>query len=162
MEKGTTATQFVTFQIGDEEYGVSIMLVQEIIRHQKLTKVFNANHAIRGVINFRGNVIPVVDMRRKFQLEEIDYDNHTVVIVLEVNKKTMGIIVERVSDIVNFTEDILQDIDQEFAGDVMTSHIRAMAKYDNRIIMLLDPDKIMSFEEYNKIKKSNDVLQEAN
>lgn len=142
MQK-SISTQYVTFQIGDEEYGIDIMLVQEIIRYQKLTKVFNANPSIKGVMNFRGNVIPIIDMRHKFNLPEIDYDEYTVVIVIEVNKKTMGMIVDRVSDIVNFQSNEIQETDREFVEDVMTDHLQAMAKHENRIIMLLDPEKIM-------------------
>jgi len=145
-------TQFVTFQIGDEEYGIDIMLVQEIIRYQKLTKVFNANPAIRGVMNFRGNVIPIIDMRRKFNLPEIEYDDYTVVIVIEIDKKTMGMIVDRVSDILSFDMVQIQMVDRQFVEDVMIEHLQALAKQDDRIIMLLDPSRVMSFEEYRKIK----------
>ncbi len=154
-------SQFVTFQIGDEEYGIDIMLVQEIIRYQKLTKIFNANPAIKGVMNFRGNVIPVIDMRCKFNLSEIDYDEYTVVIVIEIQQKTMGMIVDRVSDILGFDEGQIQFIDREFAEDVMTEHLQAMAKYEQRIIMLLDPERVMNFEEYRRIKE-HDGLQLQN
>jgi len=146
-------TQFVTFQIGDEEYGIDIMLVQEIIRYQKLTKVFNANPAIRGVMNFRGNVIPIIDMRRKFNLPEIEYDDYTVVIVIEIDNKTMGMIVDRVSDILSFDMVQIQMIDRQFEEDIMIEHLQALAKQDDRIIMLLDPSRVMSFEEYRKIKE---------
>jgi purine-binding chemotaxis protein CheW len=146
-------TQFVTFQIGDEEYGIDIMLVQEIIRYQKLTKVFNANPAISGVMNFRGNVIPIIDMRRKFNLPEIEYDDYTVVIVIEIDKKTMGMIVDRVSDILSFDMVQIQMIDRQFEEDIMIEHLQALAKQDDRIIMLLDPSRVMSFEEYRKIKE---------
>lgn len=152
----TTALQFVTFQIGEEEYGIDIMLVQEIIRYQNPTKIFNTNPAIKGVMNFRGNVIPIIDMRSKFKLPEIDYDDYTVVIVIEVNKKTMGMIVDRVSDIMSFEQEEMQLVNREFAADVMTEHLRAMAKKDERIIMLLDPDKVMTFEEYATAQKTVD------
>ncbi|WP_218070367.1 chemotaxis protein CheW [Desulfuribacillus alkaliarsenatis] len=154
MDKSNQVSQFVTFQIGDEEYGIDIMLVQEIIRYQKLTKVFNANPAIKGVMNFRGNVIPIIDMRKKFKLPEIEYDDYTVVIIIEINKKTMGMIVDRVSDILSFDAEEIQVVDREFVEDVMTEHLKAMAKKDNRIIMLLDSNRVMSFEEYAKVKQS--------
>lgn len=159
MGKETGVSQFVTFQIGEEEYGIDIMLVQEIIRYQKMTKVFNSNPSIKGVINFRGNVIPIIDMRNKYNLPEIDYDDHTVVIVLEINKKTMGIIVDRVSDILSFTSDVMQEVDQEFASDIMTEHIQSMAKHNDRIIMLLDPNKIMSFEGQAGVVAGMDMVE---
>lgn len=150
----TINTQFVTFQIGDEEYGIDVMLVQEIIRYRRLTKVFNSNPAIKGVMNFRGNVIPIMDMRRKFKLDEIDYDEYTVVIVIEVENKTMGMIVDRVSDIVDFDRIQLQMVDSQFEHDVKVEHLQALAKYGERIIMLLDPSKVMTFEEYQAIRAS--------
>ncbi len=145
--------QYVIFQIGDEEYGVDIMLVQEIVRYQKLTTVFNANPAIRGIMNFRGKIIPVIDMRRKFNLPEIEYDPYAVVIIIEFAQKTMGLVVERVLDIVELGQQQIQAIDQEFAEDIMAEHIDAMANFEQRIIMLIDPKRVMSFEEYRMIKE---------
>ncbi|OEH85941.1 chemotaxis protein CheW [Desulfuribacillus stibiiarsenatis] len=139
--------------MGQEEYGIDIMLVQEIIRYERPTKVFNANPSIKGVMNFRGNVIPIIDMRKKFNLPKSEYDEHTVVIVIEVNQKTLGMIVDRVSDIISFPVKDIQYVDREFAEDMMTEHLKGMAKTGKRIIMLLDPLRVMSFEEYKQLKE---------
>ncbi len=141
----STENQYVTFQIGDEEYGIDIMLVQEITRYDKPTKVYNSSPAIKGVSNFRGKVIPILDMRRKFNLPEQDYDQFTVVIVIEYRNKTMGMIVDRVSDIMSFANEDIQQVDQDLADDIKTGHLKAMGKSGNRIYMLLDPDVLISF-----------------
>ncbi|MCK8816819.1 chemotaxis protein CheW [Natroniella sulfidigena] len=143
--------QYVTFKIGEEHYGINIMLVQEIIRYSKSTKVFNANPVIEGLINFRGNVIPIIDMHRKFNLPEIEYDKFTVIIVFEVADKMMGMIVDRVSDIMSFSQDDIQIVDQEFADDIKTEHLKGIAKVDQEIVLLLDPKRILSFEELEEL-----------
>ncbi|MGF7186308.1 purine-binding chemotaxis protein CheW [Desulfitispora alkaliphila] len=150
----STENQYVTFKIGEEEYGVDIMLVQEIIRYKKPTKIYNANPMIKGIINFRGKVIPIIDMHKKFDLGEQNYDEYTVVIVIEVESKTMGMIVDRVSDIMSFKKEEIQIVDQEFAEDIKTEHLKGMAKSRDRIIMLLEPNRVLSFRELNQISKA--------
>ncbi len=149
----STENQYVTFQIGTEEYGIDIMLVQEIIRYNKPTRVFNSNPVIKGVINFRGKVIPIINMHNKFNLQEQEYDEFTVVIIIEVQAKTMGMIVDRVSDIMSFNAEDIQFVDREFAQDIKTEHLKGMAKSDNRIVLLLDPEKVLSFEEMKQLQE---------
>lgn len=146
-------SQFVTFQIGEEEYGIDIMLVQEIIRYKKSTRVFNTNPVIEGVINFRGKVIPVINMRRKFNLSEGEYDEFTVIIVIEVENKTIGMVVDRVSDIMSFDTDDMQLVDREFADDIRSEHLKGMGKSEERIVLLLDPQKILSLSELRDLQK---------
>ncbi len=153
----STENQYVTFQIGDENYGIDIMLVQEIIRYNQPTRVFNANPVIRGVINFRGKIIPVIDMHRKFNLDAQKCDEYTVVIIIEVNDKTMGMVVDRVSDIMSFNGEDIQVVDREFADDIKTEHIKGMAKVDNMIVMLLDPDRVLSFEELKQLENVKEM-----
>ena len=145
--------QYVTFEIGDETYGIDIMLVQEIIRYQEPTKVFNANPVIKGLINFRGQVIPIIDMHKKFNIPEIEYDKFTVVIVFEVKNKTMGMIVDRVSDIMSFTKDDIQVVDKEFADDIKTEHLKGIAKNEEDIVLLLESERVLSFEELQEVEE---------
>lgn len=146
--------QYVTFWIGTEEYGIDIMLVQEIIRYHQPTRVFNSNPVISGVINFRGKVIPVINMHDKFNLHtEQKYDEFTVIIVIEVNGKTMGMVVDRVSDIMSFQAENIQVVDREFADDIRSEHLKGMAKKADRIILLLDPERVLTFEEFKQIKE---------
>ena len=153
LDNISTENQYVTFQIGSENYGIDIMLVQEIIRYHQPTRVFNANPVIKGVVNFRGKVIPIIDMHRKFNLPEMECDEYTVVIVIEVNGKTMGMIVDRVSDIMSFNSEDIQVVDREFADDIKTKHIKSMAKKDRMIVMLLDPERVLSFEEFRQLEE---------
>jgi len=149
----TAENQYVSFNLDEEEYGIDVLLVQEIIRYQKPTKVPNANLIIQGVINFRGKVIPLVDMRAKFGLPVKEYDNFTVIIVLEIKGKTVGIVVDMVSDIVSFTAGNIQNADDDFIRDLKAEYLKGMGKLDNRLIMLLEPDKILSFEEFKGIQE---------
>lgn len=148
--------QFVTFQVGDEFYGIEIMIVQEIIRYKKPTRVFNSLPVIKGVINFRGDIIPIIDMNIKFNLPSKEYDEYTVVIVVEVNEKTMGIIVDRISDILTFEKEEIKVVDDELAEDMKTNYLRGLVDTDDRVIMLLDPFKLLSFDELNKIIEMTD------
>jgi purine-binding chemotaxis protein CheW len=144
--------QYVTFRVADEEYGIDVMKVQEIIRYEEPTKVPNAPEVIKGVINFRGEVIPVFDLRIKFNLELRKYDNFTVVVILEVKDKIIGIIVDHVSDILSFApEDIQKDL--EFSSNIKTEFIRGMAKLDDRLIMLLELEKLLSFKEFRELSR---------
>ncbi|WNF35851.1 chemotaxis protein CheW [Bacillaceae bacterium IKA-2] len=143
--------QFVTFQVGDEFYGIEIMIVQEIIRYKKPTRVFNALPVIKGVINFRGDIIPIIDMNVKFRLPQKDYDEYTVVIVVEVKGKTMGIIVDRISDILTFEKDKIKVVDDELAEDMKTNYLRGLVETKDRVVMLLDPNMLLSFDELKKV-----------
>lgn len=144
--------QYVTFQIGDEEYGIDIMIVQEIIRYKKPTRVFNSNPVVRGVINFRGKVIPVIDMHKKFCLPVGSYDEFTVVIVIEVARKTMGMIVDRVSDIRSFEKQDIQLVDNEFSEDIKTQHLKGIGKAEEGIVLLLDQSKVLTFEDQQELE----------
>ncbi len=140
----TGNNQFVTCQIGEEMYGIDILLVQEIIRYSKPTKIYNANPIVEGVINFRGKIIPLIDMRSKFNMPRADYDAYTIVIIIEYQRKTIGVIVDRVSDIVTFKEQDIQVIDQEFAEEVRTRHIKGIGKATSQIVFLFDSDQLIS------------------
>ncbi|MFW6034796.1 MAG: chemotaxis protein CheW [Halothermotrichaceae bacterium] len=142
--------QFLTFKIEDEEYGVDVLKVQEIIRYRKPTKIPNTPAVVKGVINFRGEVSPVLDMREKFDFETRNYNSFTVIIVLEIQSKIISIIVDQVSDILSFSKDDIQKT-LDFSSDIDTEFIDGMAKLDNRLIMLLNLDLLLSFKELNVV-----------
>lgn len=145
--------QYVSFNLDDEEYGIEVLLVQEIIRYQKPTKIPNASSIIQGVINFRGKVIPLIDMRAKFRMSTREYDNFTVIVVLEVKGKTVGLVVDRVYDIVSLSEDQIQKADDDFINDLQAEYLRGMGKVGDRLVLLLEPDKILSFEELKQVQQ---------
>lgn len=145
--------QYVSFNLDEEEYGIEVLLVQEIIRYQRPTKVPNASSLVQGVINFRGKVIPLIDMRAKFHMATREYDTFTVIIVLEVKGKTVGLVVDRVYDIVSLPEGSIQAADDDFIKDLKAEYLKGMGKLDDRLILLLEPDKILSFEEFRQVQQ---------
>lgn len=144
--------QFLTFKVANEEYGVDVLRVQEIIRYDTPTTVPNVPEVIKGVLNFRGEVIPIIDLRKKFSLELREYNNFTVIIILEIKRKIIGIIVDHVSDIISFSKEDIQDT-LEFGANIDIGFIKGMAKLDDRLILLLKLEKLISFEEIEKISK---------
>lgn len=157
LTKISAENQFLTFKVADEEYGVDVLKVQEIIRYRKPTKMPNAPEIIKGVINFRGEVIPMVDLRKKFNLPIEEYDSFTVVIVLEVKSKIVGIIVDKVSDMLSFNDEDIQT-NLEFGSQVDMKFIKGMARMEDRLIILLYLDKLLSFDEYKAISSVNEDL----
>lgn len=151
--------QYVSFNLDEEEYGIEVLLVQEIIRYQKPTKVPNGSRVIQGVINFRGKVIPLIDMRAKFGLPVKEYDNFTVIIVLEVRGKTLGLIVDRVYDIVSIPQSHMQLADEDFMNDLKARFLKGMGKVGDRLILLLEPDEVLSFEEFKQVQQVDTMVK---
>jgi purine-binding chemotaxis protein CheW len=142
--------QLVSFHIGDEEFGVNILNVQEIIRIMPITKVPNSPEFVEGVINLRGRVIPVIDLRIKLKLPKMGHNNSTRIIVVEINSKTIGFIVDSVSEVLRISEDIIEPPPQVVAG-VDSEYITAVGKLQDRLLILLDMEKILSIHENEKI-----------
>ena len=142
--------QFVTFSLADEEYGVDIMKVQEIIGYQGFTKIPNLPPFIKGVLNLRGTVVPVLDLRAKFVLEEKEYNKFTVIIVLTVLGRIMGMIVDAISDVVSFNDDEMEET-PNFGSQIQTKFIKGMGKKDGNFVILLDIDKVMNEQDLEAI-----------
>jgi purine-binding chemotaxis protein CheW len=138
--------QFVTFTLGDEEYGVEVLKVQEIIGHQGFTKVPNVPNFVKGVLNLRGSVVPVIDLRIKFNMPERDYDNFTVILILEVDERVIGAIVDAVSDVVSLQESEIQST-PDFSSGIRADFISGMGRKDDKLIMILDIDKVLGEED---------------
>jgi purine-binding chemotaxis protein CheW len=142
--------QFVTFMIADEMYGVPVLKVQEIIGMTRITAVPNSLLFMRGVIDLRGDIVPVIDMRLKFSMEESLYSNFTVIIIVEVKEQLVGMIVDSVSDVLSLPVSTIQDTPQ-FNTRINTSYISGMSRMDNSLIIVLDVDKILSVDELEQI-----------
>lgn len=142
--------QFVTFSLADEEYGVDIMKVQEIIGYQGFTKIPNLPSFIKGVLNLRGTVVPVIDLRAKFSLEEKEYNKFTVIIVLTVLGRIMGMIVDSISDVVTFDDKEIEAT-PNFGPKIQTKFIIGMGKKEEKFVILLDIDKVMSEQDLEAI-----------
>ena len=138
--------QFVTFSIGEETYGVEVLRVQEIIGMTQITPVPNSVSFMKGVINLRGAVVPVVDMRVKFGMAERSYDAFTVIIIVEVKGRLIGMIVDTVSDVANIPVDTIQDT-PHFTAKIETDFIKGIGQLDSRLVIILDVERIMSADE---------------
>lgn len=138
--------KFLTFFLAGEEYGIEILKVQEIIGIMSITRVPRTPHFIRGVINLRGKVIPVVDLRLKFGMESIEQTAENCIIVVQTVGVEMGIIVDKVSEVSDIAG---KDIDgaPSFGADVQTDYILGIGKSQGRVKLLLDIDRVLSTQE---------------
>ena len=141
-----TAAQYLSFTLGKEEYAVDILKVQEIRGYDAVTAIANTPAFIKGVINLRGVIVPIVDLRLKFQMGEVTYDAFTVVIILNVLNRVMGIVVDGVTDVLACPADEIKPA-PEFGAALDTRYIDGLATVDGRMIILVDIEKLMSSPE---------------
>ena len=134
--------QLVTFRIGEEEFGVDILAVQEIIRMMQITMVPRAPEFIEGVINLRGKVIPVINMRTRFNKPALDQDSNTRIVVIELENKIVGFLVDGVSEVLRIPESTVEDPPPVVAG-IGSEYIRGIGKLDNRLLILLNLDNLL-------------------
>lgn len=143
----TTATipevlQLVTFKLGDEEYGIDILKVQEINRMTEITTMPKAPFSVEGVINLRGKVIPVVNLRKKFGLDIKEVDAQSRIIVVDIGS-TVGLIVDSVSEVLRISSDTIEP-PPPLTGGIGSEYIMGIGKLEDRLIILLDIDKLLS------------------
>lgn len=134
--------QLVTFRIGEEEFGVDIVAVKEIIRLMQITMVPRAPEFIEGVINLRGKVIPVVNMRKRFNKGQVTPDSSTRIVVMELDQKIVGFLVDGVSEVLRIPETTVEDPPPVVAG-IGSEYIRGIGKLDTRLLILLDLDHLL-------------------
>lgn len=142
--------EYLAFTLGAEEYGIDILKVQEIRGYEAVTRIANAPEFIKGVINLRGIIIPVVDMRIKFKLGTPTYDQFTVVIILNIAGRVMGMVVDSVSDVTTLTPDQVKaapDLGTTFSSD----YLIGLGTIDERMLILVDIDRLMSSAEMGLI-----------
>lgn len=136
--------EFLTFRLGAESYGIEILKVQEIRGYQTPTVIANAPAFIKGVINLRGVIVPVLDLRIKFHLEQASYDEFTVVIILNVAGRVVGVVVDSVSDVLTLAVDIIRPAPEFASVTFDTKHITGLATVDERMLILLDIERLMT------------------
>lgn len=146
MGFSTDGNQYLTFTLGDEHYGVEILRVQEIKGYTAVTRIPNTPGYIKGVLNLRGTIVPIIDLRTKFSMEQVEYSKVTVIIVLEVKGRTMGIIVDAVSDVLNIPSKDVQP-PPDFGHAVDVSFLSGIGKSGDKLVALLDIDKVLSVGE---------------
>lgn len=146
--------QFLTFILGNEEYGVDILRVQEIKGWDAVTQVPNTPEYIRGVINLRGTIVPIIDLRIRFHMEQLAYGPTTVVIVLKVisgeSSRIMGIVVDGVSDVYNMRKEQIKPA-PDFGGDVDASFVKGLATVEEKMVIILDIDFMLNSRELAKV-----------
>lgn len=140
---GAQGGEFLTFTLGAEEYGIDILKVQEIRGYDAVTRIANAPPYIKGVINLRGTIVPIVDMRIKFRLGEPEYNQFTVVIILNLGGRTVGIVVDGVSDVMTLTAEQVRPA-PDFGAIVDTRYVTGLGAVDQRMLILLDIEKLMT------------------
>lgn len=140
--------QLVSFNLDEEEYGVDILSVREINKMMSITKIPNSPVYVEGVINLRGRIIPVVNLRSKMELTKKENDKHTRIIVVDINNKTIGFIVDRVSEVLRVPR-TLMETPPEIVTDTQSKFITAVGKLEDRLLILLDLNKVFSADEYS-------------
>ncbi len=142
--------QLVSFNIGSEEFGVDILKVQEINRMVEITKVPQTPHYVEGVINLRGKVIPIVDLRKRFNLETKEYDKDTRIVVVDIGGNVMGMVVDSVSEVLRLPSNTIEP-PPEIATGVNSEYIKGVAKLEDRLLIFLDLSKVIDVSEITNI-----------
>ena len=139
----THQDEFLTFTLGAEEYGIDILKVKEIRGYDAVTRIANAPEYIKGVINLRGTIVPIVDMRIKFKLGTVEYNQFTVVIILNVAGRMIGMVVDSVSDVLTLSGEQVKPA-PEFGAALDTQYIIGLGAVEDRMLILVDIEKLMT------------------
>ncbi|MEW6051588.1 MAG: chemotaxis protein CheW [Candidatus Zixiibacteriota bacterium] len=138
--------QLVSFNIGSEEFGVDILKVQEINRMVEITRVPQAPEYVEGVINLRGRVIPIIDLRKRFNLQQKEYDKSTRIVVVDINGTIMGMIVDAVSEVLRLPASTIE-VPPGIVTGVNADYIKGVAKLDDRLLIFLDLSRVIDARE---------------
>lgn len=138
--------QLVSFKIGKEEFAVDILSIQEIIRTVAVTKVPRAPHFVEGVINLRGKVIPIINLRQRFGLSRIDNTKNTRIVVVDISNKVVGLVVDAVSEVLRLPAKTIEPPPPMIAG-IDSDYINGVGKLDGRLLILLDISRVLSQQE---------------
>ena len=149
---GEDSREYLTFTLGDEEYGIDILNVQEIRGYDAVTKIANSPEFIKGVINMRGVIVPIIDMRLKFQLGTVEYNQFTVVIILHISGRVIGMVVDGVSDVVALRPEQIRPA-PEFGAVLDTAYIDGLATLDERMVIVVDIEKLMTSGEMGLVEQ---------
>ncbi len=150
VKKIENLVQFLSFTLGDEEYGVDILRVQEIRSWEPVSRIPNVPDYEKGVVNLRGAIVPIIDLRERFGLGHLEYSPLTVVVVLQMQTeigptRVMGVVVDAVSDVIDIDKKTIQ-IAPNFGTKVSTEFINGLASINERMVMLLDVEKLLKLE----------------
>ena len=142
-EKAATSQQeLLTFRLGDEQYGIDILKVQEIRRYESVTRIANAPDFVKGVINMRGTIVPILDLRIKFNFADVTYDGFTVVVILNVDERVIGIVVDAVSDVIAVADDAIRPA-PEFGAQLDTEYLQGLASIEDHMLIIIDIEALV-------------------
>jgi len=157
LKSRASKNKFLTYFLGDEEYGVDISQVREIIAMMKITPVPKTPKYVAGVINLRGAIIPVIDTRLRFEMPPLEYTEQTAIIIIEINKVSIGFVVDKVEEVLTIDESNISEA-PKFGTNVNTDFIKNIARIGEMVIMILDLEKLFEAEELSLL----DALAKTN
>jgi purine-binding chemotaxis protein CheW len=153
FDHDSAGQEYLAFRLGAEEYGIDILKVQEIRGYEAVTRIANAPAFIKGVVNLRGIIVPVVDMRIRFNLGEPTYDQFTVVIILNVGGRVVGMVVDSVSDVTTLAHEQIKPA-PEMGAALDTDYLIGLGVLDERMLILVDIDRLMSSEDMGLVERA--------
>lgn len=160
-KKDVQKGMYMTFKSGNEYFGLKIQYVSEIIQFQAITAIPETEDYIKGLINLRGKVIPVIDVRLRFRQEPFEYDDRTCIIVLNVRSMLIGLIVEQIAEVVNIAEDsILPPPTIGRTDKAHSKYVYGIGKVGNSVKLLLDPDKLLNDDDLTAVEQTDDMTSE--
>ncbi|WPP46849.1 chemotaxis protein CheW [Pseudomonas sp. AN-1] len=145
--------EFLVFSLGNEEYAIDILKAQEIRGYENVTRIASAPPFIKGVTNLRGVIVPIVDLRIKFNLDRVEYDSQTVVIVVNVSGRVVGVVVDGVSDVLSLTPEQIKPA-PEFGLSLSSDYLSGLASLEDRMLVLVDIDRMLTSEEMALVEKT--------
>jgi purine-binding chemotaxis protein CheW len=141
-QTGGPTKEYLTFRLGDEEYGIDILKVQEIRGYEEPTHIANAPDYLKGVVNLRGVIVPIVDMRMRFGCEKVEYNSFTVSIILNLGHRVVGIVVDAVSDVMELAADVIRPA-PEMSAAIDARYITGLGQVGERMLILLDIESLI-------------------
>ncbi len=153
--------KYMTFQSGDEYYGLKIQYVNEIIQIQAITEIPETEDYIKGLINLRGKVIPVIDIHLRFKQDPFEYNDRTCIIVISIKSMLIGLIVEKIAEVVEIKEqNIMPPPTISRADKIQNKYIYGIGKVGDSVKLLIDPDKLLNDEDLSTVEQANDMNEE--
>ncbi|WP_096186977.1 chemotaxis protein CheW [Evansella halocellulosilytica] len=159
MEKIIEDMKVIVFQLDNEEYGIDVQQVKSIEKPQSITRVPQAPEYVEGVINLRGIITPIIDLRKRFQLDKVEHTNHTRMIIITINDMDLGFIVDGAHDVIDIVAESIAPAPEVVTGE-RAQHFNGVAKLENRLLLLLNIEKVMTEEEIIEMKTMEGVESE--
>lgn len=159
LEEDTMKGRYITFKSGKEHFGIAISYVNEIIGIMPIAAIPEAEDYIKGLINLRGKIIPVIDVRLRFKQEPLEYNDRTCIIIIDVQSTVVGLIVEKVDEVVNIEDENIDPPPTLIHGNAMNKYVWGIGKTGDSVRLLLDPDKLIKDEDLELMENAAEEAQ---